>query len=55
VNTHDMFRSGTAVQQRMILQAVGSNWTLRGGKVALELKKPLSRLSAAGAISNWQP
>ena len=45
--------AGTRVQQRMILEAVGLNYTLKGRKVAFSLAKPFDLLAAAGASSNW--
>ncbi len=47
------FLSGTSVQRRMILEAVASNYTLRGRKVALQLEQPFGILAEANGYSNW--
>lgn len=49
----EMFRTGTPVQQRMILEAAGSNYTLRARRVAFSLDKPLDVIAEAGGLSNW--
>lgn len=49
----EVFRTGTPVQQRMILEAAGSNYTLRARRVAFSLDKPLDRIAEAGSLSNW--
>lgn len=51
----DTFLAGSAVQKRMILEAVGSNYTLRGKKLLYEAKKPFQRMAEARASCNWQP
>jgi site-specific DNA recombinase len=48
-----ILRNGTPVQQRMILEAVGLNYTLRAKKVAFQLQKPLQIIADAGALSAW--
>jgi site-specific DNA recombinase len=47
------FASGTVVQQRMILEALGSNRTLTRRTVALSLDKPLDLMAQASSLSNW--
>ncbi len=49
------FLSGTSVQRRMILEAVASNYTLRGRRVAFQLEQPFRILSEANGYSNWCP
>ena len=49
----EVFRTGTPVQQRMILEAAGSNYTLRARRVAFSLDKPLDVIAEAGGLSNW--
>ncbi len=49
----ETFRSGTPVQRRMILEAVGLNSTLRDRKLRILLKNPFSLISDAGSLSNW--
>jgi site-specific DNA recombinase len=49
----EIFQTGTAVQQRMILEAVGSNYRLTSRKVALEWNKPLTLVAKAAACSTW--
>jgi site-specific DNA recombinase len=49
----EVFETGTAVQKRMILEAAGSNHTLKARRVALSLDKPLDRVAEAGGLSNW--
>lgn len=49
----DAFRSGTTVQKRMILESVGSNYTLRARKVAWTLTNPFNLIAEKGAFSNW--
>lgn len=49
------FLVGTSVQRRMILEAVASNYTLRGRKVAFQLEQPFRILSEANGYSNWCP
>jgi hypothetical protein len=47
------FVEGSAVQQRTILEAVGSNYRLTGRKVSFDLGKPLALVAEAGSCSNW--
>lgn len=49
----DVLQKGTPVQQRMVLEAVGLNYTLKGRRVAFSLDKPLDRMVEAGGLSNW--
>ena len=49
----DIFKKGTPVQQRMILEAAGLNYTLTSRKVALEWNKPLALVAKAGSGSTW--
>jgi hypothetical protein len=48
-----VLQTGTPVQQRMILEGVGLNYTLKGRKVAFLLDKPLDKIAEAGGLSNW--
>lgn len=48
-----LFRSGTGVQKRMILEAVGLNYEMRERKVAFQLKNPFRMISEAGGSSAW--
>jgi hypothetical protein len=41
------FLEGSAVQQRAILEAVGSNYTLRARRVSFQLGKPLELVADA--------
>jgi hypothetical protein len=50
----EVFLTGTTVQKRMILEAVASNYTLRGRKLLYEAKKPFQMISGAAACCNWQ-
>jgi len=52
-NAAPAFRSGTGVQQRLIAEAVGLNYTLRSRKAAFQLKKPFSFLAKSNGLSNW--
>lgn len=49
----ETFLTGTAVQQRMILEAAGLNYTLTSRKVALTWNKPLTFVAKAAAYSIW--
>ena len=49
----ETFVSGTEVQRRAILEAVASNYTLRGRRVAFSLEQPFRILSEANGYSNW--
>ena len=49
----EAFVSGTRVQQRMILETVGSNYTLKRRRVLFSLAPPFALLSNAGSLSNW--
>ena len=48
-----VFQTGSGVQKRMILEAVGSNYTLKGREVAFSLRIPFSRIAQAGASADW--
>ncbi len=47
----EMFENGTGVQKRMILEAAGSNWTLKSKKVAVQAEKPLQLIAESGGLS----
>jgi DNA invertase Pin-like site-specific DNA recombinase len=49
----ETFLTGTAVQQRMILEAAGLNYTLTSRKVALTWNQPLILVARAAADSTW--
>jgi site-specific DNA recombinase len=49
----ETFVSGTVIQRRAILEAVASNYTLRGRRVAFQLEQPFAILSRANGYSNW--
>lgn len=51
--TRETFLAGTRVQRRIILEAVGLNYTLRGRRAAFLLEKPFALLAEAGGCSNW--
>jgi site-specific DNA recombinase len=53
VTVQQNFVAGPAVRQRAILEAIGSNYLLRGGKMAFHLEKPLSFIAEASGCSNW--
>jgi hypothetical protein len=46
-------RTSTPVQQRMILESVGLNYTLKARNVAFSLDKPFDVITEAGGLSNW--
>lgn len=48
-----IFRSGSGVQRRMILEAIGLNSELRARKLRIQLKNPFQLIAEAGSISNW--
>jgi len=50
---HEVFLEGTPVQQRQILEAVGSNFRATGGKALYEAKKPFSLFERTAASSLW--
>lgn len=50
----EMFRSGTTVQRRKILEAVGSNHMLTSRKVALGLAIPFQEIADSRASFNWR-
>ena len=52
-NAASAFRTGTRVQQRLIAEAVGLNYTLQSRKAAFQLKKPFSSLAKSNGLSNW--
>lgn len=47
------FLKGTTVQKRMIMEATGLNYELRGRKLLYELKNPFRLIAEAGSHSNW--
>ncbi len=47
------FLEGSPVQQRVILEAVASNFTVRARKVAFQMEKPLDLVADAGGCSSW--
>jgi hypothetical protein len=49
----ETFVTGTPVQQRVILEAAGLNYTLTSRKVALTWNKPLTLVTRAAADSTW--
>jgi len=50
---HEVFLEGTPVQQRQILEAIGSNYRASGGKALYEAKKPFSLFESTTATSLW--
>jgi DNA invertase Pin-like site-specific DNA recombinase len=48
-----VFVAGTGVQKRMILEAVGSNYTLEAKKVALEFTKPFQLIAETAHVGTW--
>lgn len=48
-----ILRTGTAVQQRLVLEAVGLNYILKARRVAYSLDKPFDGIAEAGGLSNW--
>ena len=49
----EVLQTGTPVQQRMIAERVGLNYTLKGRKVAFSFDKPFDSMADAGGLSNW--
>ncbi len=49
----EIFATGTPVQRRMILEAVGSNWQVGAQKVRFSLRQPFRLLAEAGGCHNW--
>lgn len=49
----ERFIRGTGVQQRELLEALGSNYRLAGKKVHFQLETPLAVLADANGSSNW--
>jgi len=49
----EVLQTGTPVQQRMIAERIGLNYSLKGRKVAFSLDKPFDRMAEAGGLSNW--
>src|ERR1043166_7277304 len=47
------FIEGSPVQQRVILEAVASNYTVRAKKVAFQMEKPLDLIAEANGVSSW--
>lgn len=50
---HEIFTTGSPVQQRQILETVGSNYTLGARKASYTLKNPFRAISGAETISDW--
>lgn len=48
-----VFREGTPVQQRQIVEAIGSNFRVSGRKALYEAKKPFSIFSSTADSSLW--
>lgn len=48
-----LFTNGTGVQQRVILEAAGSNYVLKDRKVSFHLETPLALVAEASGNSNW--
>jgi len=49
----EMFRSGSGVQKRMIVEAVCSNPTLKGRILLTELKNPFRIIAGTGSCRDW--
>lgn len=49
----EVFRTGTGVQRRMILEAVTSNSKLRSRKLLIQLKTPFQMIAGAGGRRDW--
>lgn len=50
---HEVFTTGSPVQQRQILETVGLNYTLSARKATYTLKNPFRVISGARTISDW--
>lgn len=50
---HEVFTTGSPVQQRQILETVGLNYTLGARKASYTLKNPFRTISGARTISDW--
>jgi DNA invertase Pin-like site-specific DNA recombinase len=50
---HEVFTTGSPVQQRQILETVGLNYTLGARKASYTLKNPFRMISGARTISDW--
>ncbi len=50
---HEVFTTGSPVQQRQILESVGLNYTLGARKASYTLKNPFRVISGARTISDW--
>lgn len=48
-----VFLAGTGVQQRTIIEAVGSNYTLSDRKIRFSLRNPFTSFAESAALSNW--
>jgi DNA invertase Pin-like site-specific DNA recombinase len=48
-----LFTNGTAVQQRVILESVGSNYVLRDQQVSFSLATPLSLILSSAVATTW--
>jgi len=53
VSAPEAFRAGTRVQQRQIVEAVGSNYRVSGKKALYEAKKPFSLFEGRTSSSLW--
>lgn len=49
----EMLKNGTPVQRRQIIQAIGSNWRVRGKEALFLAKAPFSAFARAGESSSW--
>jgi DNA invertase Pin-like site-specific DNA recombinase len=50
---HEVFTTGSPVQQRQVLETVGLNYTLSARKASYTLKNPFRVISGARTISDW--
>ncbi len=50
---HEVFTTGSPVQQRQILETIGLNYTLGARKASYTLKNPFRVISGARTISDW--
>jgi DNA invertase Pin-like site-specific DNA recombinase len=48
-----VFKNGTGVQKRMILEAVGSNYTLTSKRLALDFTEPFSLIAESPSRTAW--
>jgi site-specific DNA recombinase len=49
----ELFANGSGVQQRVILEAAGSNYVLKDRKASFHWEEPLRLVAEAGGTSNW--